>query len=55
VASVRSWQKLPLSQMEPVPAGSKTDPPLAKVKPIINNGSPVQPAVGDAASAGGLD
>ena len=34
VASVRSCQKLPLCLTEPMPAGSKTDPPLAKAKPI---------------------
>ena len=34
VASVRSCQKLPLCLIEPMPAGSKTDPPLAKAKPI---------------------
>jgi len=39
VASVRSCQKLPPCTMEPVPAGSKTDPPLAKAKPVSDGGS----------------
>ena len=34
VASVRSCWKLPPCLTEPMPAGSKTDPLLAKVKPI---------------------
>lgn len=34
VASVRKHQELPLCQIEPVPAGSKTDLPLAKAEPI---------------------
>ncbi|KAK4810725.1 hypothetical protein QYF61_007699 [Mycteria americana] len=34
VASVRRHQKLPPCQTEPVPAGSKTDPLLAKAEPI---------------------
>jgi len=37
--SVRSCQKLPLCPMEPVPAGSKTDLPLPKAKPISDSGS----------------
>jgi len=40
MASVRSCQKLPLCLIEPVPAGSRTDPSLAKTKPISNGGSP---------------
>jgi len=36
---VRSCEKLPSCLIEPVPASSKTDPLLAKVKPIINSGS----------------
>jgi len=39
VASVRSCEKLPPCLTEPVPAGSKTDPPLAKAKPISDGGS----------------
>jgi len=39
VASVRSCWKLHPRLMEPVPAGSKTDPLLAKAKPISNSGS----------------
>jgi len=39
VASVRSCQKLPLCPMEPVPAGSKMDPLLAKAEPISDGGS----------------
>jgi len=38
VASVRSCEKLPPCLIKPVPAGSKTNPPLAKAKPISNNG-----------------
>jgi len=36
---MRSCQNLPLCQIKPVPAGSKTDPPLAKAKPISNSGN----------------
>ena len=39
VASVRSCQKLPPCLTEPMPAGSKTDPLLAKAEPISNGGS----------------
>jgi len=39
VASVRSCQKLPLCLIDPMPAGSKTDPLLAKDKPISDGGS----------------
>jgi len=39
VASVRICKKLPPCTMEPIPGGSKTDPPLAKVEPISNDGS----------------
>ena len=39
VASVRRCQKLPPCWTEPVPAGSKMDPPLAKAEPISNIGS----------------
>jgi len=39
MASVRSCQKFPPCLMEPVPAGSKMDPQLAKAKPISNGGS----------------
>lgn len=39
VASVRGCQKLPLCLMEPMPACSKIDQPLAKAKPISNSGS----------------
>ena len=39
VTSVRSCKKLPLCLIKPVPAGSKTDPPLAKAKPISDSGS----------------
>ena len=39
VASVRSCQKLPLCPTEPMPASSKTDPLLAKAKPISDSGS----------------
>jgi len=39
VSSVRSCKKLPLDLIKPVLAGSKTDPPLAKAKPISNGGS----------------
>jgi len=37
VASVRSCEKLPPCLIKPVPAGSKTDPPLAKAKTISNS------------------
>jgi len=40
VAAVRSCQKLLLCPIEPMPAGSKRDPPLAKAEPI---GSEVEP------------
>jgi len=36
---MRSCQKLPSCLMEPMPAGSKTDLPLAKAKPISDSGS----------------
>jgi len=39
VASVRSCEKLPPCLTEPTPAVSKTDPLLAKAKPISNGGS----------------
>jgi len=39
VASVRSCQKLPLCPTDPVPAGSKMDPLVAKAQPISNGGS----------------
>jgi len=39
MASVRNCQKIPLCPMEPMPAGSKTDLPLGKAKPITNSGS----------------
>ena len=39
VASVRSCWKLAPCLMESMPAGSKTDPVLAKAKPISNGGS----------------
>jgi len=39
VASVRSCQKLPLCPTESMPAGSKTDLPLAKPKSISDGGS----------------
>jgi len=39
VASVRSYEKLPRCLINPLIAGSKTDPPLAKVKPISDGGS----------------
>jgi len=38
VAFVRSCEKLPPCLIKPVPSGSKTDPPLAKAKPISNGG-----------------
>jgi len=39
VASVRRCQKLPPCLIEPMPAGSKTDPLLAKAEPISDGGS----------------
>jgi len=36
---VRSCEKLPPCLIKPVPAGSKTDPLLAKAKPVSNGGS----------------
>jgi len=39
VASVRSCEKLPPCLIEPIPGGSKTDPPLPKAKPISDGGS----------------
>jgi len=39
VYSVRSCKKLPPCLIKPVLAGSKTDPPLAKAKPISDGGS----------------
>jgi len=39
VASVRSCKKLPPCLTKPVLAGSKTDPPLPKAKPIRDGGS----------------
>ncbi|KAK4830635.1 LOW QUALITY PROTEIN: hypothetical protein QYF61_012460 [Mycteria americana] len=39
VASVRRHLELPPCQTEPVPASSKSDPPLAKAEPINNVGS----------------
>jgi len=36
---VRSCEKLPPCLIKPVPARSKTDPPLAKAKPISDGGS----------------
>jgi len=39
VASVRRCQKLSLCLTEPVPAGSTTDPLLAKAEPISDSGS----------------
>jgi len=38
VASVRSCWKLPPCLMEPVPAGSKSDPLLANAEPTSNGG-----------------
>ena len=35
---MRSCQELPLFPTEPMPAGSKTDPPLAKAEPISDGG-----------------
>jgi len=39
VASVRSCEKLPPCLIKPVPAGSETEPPLPKAKPISDGGS----------------
>jgi len=39
VASMRSCEKLPPCLIKPAGTGSKTDLPLAKVKPISNGGS----------------
>jgi len=39
MASVRSCEKLPPWLIKPVPAGSKTDLPLAKAKPVRDSGS----------------
>lgn len=39
MASMRRCQKLPICQIEPVPAGSKEDPSLAKARPISDGGS----------------
>jgi len=39
VAFVRSCDKVPPCPKEPMPAGSKTDPPLAKAEPISDGGS----------------
>ena len=39
MASVRSCQKLPPCPIKLMPAGSKTDPLLAKAEPISNSGS----------------
>ena len=39
VAAVRSCQKLPLCLIEPMPASSKSNPPLAKAEPISNSGN----------------
>jgi len=39
LASVRSCEKLPPCLLKPGPAGSKTDPPLAKAKPSSEGGS----------------
>jgi len=39
VASVRSCEKLPPCLINPMPAGSKTDPPLTKAKPISDGDS----------------
>jgi len=36
---VRSCEKLPPCVIKPVPDDSKTDPPLAKAKPVSNGGS----------------
>jgi len=39
VDSVRSCEKFPPCLIKPVPAGSKTDPLLAKAEPINDGGS----------------
>jgi len=39
VAAVRSCWELPPCLMEPVPAGSKMDQPLAKAEPSSDSGS----------------
>lgn len=39
VVSVRRHQELPTCQTEAVPAGSTTDPPMARSKPVTNVGS----------------
>ena len=39
VASVRNCEKLSSCMVEPVPAGSKTDPLLANAKPVSDGGS----------------
>ena len=39
MASARRCQKLPLCPTEPMSAGSKTDPLLAKAEPISDGGS----------------
>lgn len=39
MTSVRICQKLPPCLMEPMPATSKVDPPLAKAEPISDGGS----------------
>ena len=39
MASVRSCCKLPSCPIEPMPAGAKTDLPLAKAEPISEGGS----------------
>jgi len=38
-ASVRSCEKLPPCLIKPVPASSRTDPPLAKAKPVSDGGN----------------
>jgi len=38
MSSVKSCQKLPLCPTEPVTAGSKMDPPLAKAQPTSDSG-----------------
>lgn len=39
MASLRRCQKLPLCLIDPMPAGSRMDLPLAKAKPISDTGS----------------
>ena len=39
MASVRRCRKFPPCLIEPMPAGSKTDPLLAKAEPISDGGS----------------